>query len=34
VFIVVILDDMPSKSKENVRELLEKRAGTTPEKLL
>ena len=32
MFIVVILDDMPPKSKENVRELLEKRARTTPEK--
>jgi long-chain acyl-CoA synthetase len=32
MFIVVILDDMPGKSKENVRRLLEKRAGTTPEK--
>jgi acyl-CoA synthetase (AMP-forming)/AMP-acid ligase II len=32
MFIVVILDDMPPKSKENVRELLEKRAAATPEK--
>src|SRR5215204_5196562 len=32
MFIVVILDDMPPKSKENVGELLEKRAAATPEK--
>ncbi|HUS00022.1 MAG TPA: class I adenylate-forming enzyme family protein, partial [Pyrinomonadaceae bacterium] len=30
---MVILDDMPSKSKENVRELLEERASATPEKI-
>ena len=29
---MVILDDMPPESKENVRELLENRASTTPEK--
>ena len=33
MFIVVILVDMPPKSKENVRELLEERASTTPEKI-
>ena len=32
MFIVVILDDMPPKSKENVRELLQNRASATPEK--
>src|SRR5215203_2905026 len=32
MFIVVILDDMSSKSKENVRELLENRASASPEK--
>ena len=32
MFIVLILYSMPPESKENVRELLEKRAGTTPEK--
>ncbi len=32
MFIVLILDDMPPKSKENVRGLLEKRTSATPEK--
>ena len=30
---MVILDDMPPKSKENVRQMLEKRVGATPEKV-
>src|SRR5829696_1237774 len=33
MFIVVILDDMSPKSKENVRELLEERVAANPDKV-